>query len=144
MNETSSLFDLPPAPKAVMTEAKARVEMKRLALEIEGHDIRYHQEDAPVISDADYDALLSRGGGGQGPVLQADPLGVAAGCEQAGEDVLVRGSQRRARQGDGIAHRPTRSDELSEICRGRLGQPTGGAGRAAPCLPGDGEGRAAR
>jgi DNA ligase (NAD+) len=49
-------------PPAVDTLAKAqaKVEHKRLALEIEGHDKRYYQEDAPKISDADYDALRKR------------------------------------------------------------------------------------
>src|SRR6202166_3764752 len=43
-----------------LTKAQARVELKRLALELEGHDKRYYQEDAPTISDADYDALRQR------------------------------------------------------------------------------------
>src|ERR1700731_4297229 len=42
------------------TKAQAKVENKRLALESEGHDKRYYQEDAPKISDADYDALRKR------------------------------------------------------------------------------------
>src|SRR6202045_2271134 len=42
------------------TKAQAKVENKRLALESEGHDKRYYQEDAPKISDADYDALRQR------------------------------------------------------------------------------------
>ena len=40
-----------------LTKTQAKVEHKRLALEIEGHDRRYYQEDAPKISDAEYDAL---------------------------------------------------------------------------------------
>src|SRR3984957_1354724 len=50
------------SPPAVdtLTKAQAKVEHKRLALEIEGHDKRYYQEDAPKISDADYDALRQR------------------------------------------------------------------------------------
>src|SRR5580692_5160867 len=50
------------APPAVetLTKAQAKVELKRLALELEGHDKRYYQEDAPKISDADYDALRKR------------------------------------------------------------------------------------
>ncbi|SHH88986.1 NAD-dependent DNA ligase LigA [Bradyrhizobium erythrophlei] len=43
-----------------LTKARARVEHKRLALELEGHDRRYYQEDAPKISDAEYDALRKR------------------------------------------------------------------------------------
>src|SRR6202140_3649559 len=43
-----------------LTKARARVEHKRLALELEGHDRRYYQEDAPKVSDAEYDALRKR------------------------------------------------------------------------------------
>src|SRR3984957_2717268 len=49
-----------PPPVDTLTKAQARVELKRLALEIEGHDKRYYQDDAPKISDADYDALRKR------------------------------------------------------------------------------------
>jgi DNA ligase (NAD+) len=43
-----------------LTEAEARKELERLASEIAENDRRYHGEDAPVISDADYDALRKR------------------------------------------------------------------------------------
>src|SRR5712672_1935390 len=43
-----------------LTRAQARVELKRLALEIESHDKSYYQQDAPKISDAEYDALRQR------------------------------------------------------------------------------------
>jgi DNA ligase (NAD+) len=49
-----------PPDVATLTKAKAKVELTRLALEIEGHDRRYYQEDAPKISDAAYDALRRR------------------------------------------------------------------------------------
>jgi DNA ligase (NAD+) len=50
----------PPPDVDTLTKAKAKVEHKRLALEIESHDRRYYQEDAPTVSDAEYDALRQR------------------------------------------------------------------------------------
>ena len=43
-----------------LTEAQAKAEHARLAAEIAEHDKRYYQEDAPTVSDADYDALRRR------------------------------------------------------------------------------------
>jgi DNA ligase (NAD+) len=45
---------------ADLTEAEAVQELTRLADEITRHDLAYHQDDAPTISDADYDALKRR------------------------------------------------------------------------------------
>ena len=45
---------------STLTKAKAKVELKRLALTIESHNKKYYQDDAPSISDADYDALRQR------------------------------------------------------------------------------------
>jgi DNA ligase (NAD+) len=45
---------------AKLTKAQAKVELMRLALEIEGHDRRYYQDDAPSVTDAEYDALRQR------------------------------------------------------------------------------------
>ncbi|MDF1626941.1 MAG: NAD-dependent DNA ligase LigA [Parvibaculaceae bacterium] len=45
---------------ADLTEAEAALELERLAIEITKHDRHYHGADAPVISDADYDALRAR------------------------------------------------------------------------------------
>ncbi|WP_460448804.1 NAD-dependent DNA ligase LigA [Alsobacter sp. SYSU BS001988] len=47
------------APEA-MTAREARAEHAALAAEIAEHDVRYHQQDAPTISDAAYDALRLR------------------------------------------------------------------------------------
>jgi DNA ligase (NAD+) len=43
-----------------LTEAQAKAELKRLAAEIAAHDKRYYQQDAPTITDAEYDALRQR------------------------------------------------------------------------------------
>jgi DNA ligase (NAD+) len=43
-----------------LTEKQAKVEHARLAAEIAGHDRRYYQEDAPTVSDAEYDRLRKR------------------------------------------------------------------------------------
>ncbi|MGX9119209.1 NAD-dependent DNA ligase LigA [Mesorhizobium sp. BHbsci] len=43
-----------------LSESEAVSELKRLAAEIAEHDRRYHTEDAPVITDAEYDALTQR------------------------------------------------------------------------------------
>src|ERR1700752_1214489 len=45
---------------AKLTKPQAKIEHMRLALELEGHDKRYYQEDAPSVSDAEYDALRQR------------------------------------------------------------------------------------
>jgi DNA ligase (NAD+) len=47
------------APDA-LTPVQAKAELKRLAAEIATHDRRYYQEDAPTVSDAEYDALRQR------------------------------------------------------------------------------------
>ncbi len=49
-----------PAPIESLGEAQARREHARLGEEIGAHDARYYTEDAPTVSDADYDALRRR------------------------------------------------------------------------------------
>jgi len=47
-------------PPADLTQAQAVEELERLADALAAHDIAYHREDAPTISDAEYDALKRR------------------------------------------------------------------------------------
>jgi len=47
-------------PVDALSEAEAKAELARLALELSRHDVAYHGHDTPIISDADYDALKQR------------------------------------------------------------------------------------
>src|SRR5690242_16210825 len=43
-----------------LSETEAKAELTKLAAEIAEHDKRYHGDDRPTISDAEYDALRKR------------------------------------------------------------------------------------
>ncbi len=47
-------------PVDTLTHAEAEAELARLSAELAHHDALYHTQDAPEISDADYDALKNR------------------------------------------------------------------------------------
>ena len=47
-------------PVKELTVPQAKAELARLAAAIVEHDRRYYQDDAPVVSDAEYDALRRR------------------------------------------------------------------------------------
>ncbi len=47
-------------PVELLTKKQAAAEHARLQTEIAGHDKRYYQQDAPVVSDAEYDELRKR------------------------------------------------------------------------------------
>ena len=47
-------------PIDALTEKQAKAEHARLAAEIAAHDKRYYQDDAPTMSDAEYDKLRQR------------------------------------------------------------------------------------
>jgi DNA ligase (NAD+) len=49
-----------PTPIEALDEAGALAELTRLGDEIAAHDVRYFKDDAPTISDADYDELKRR------------------------------------------------------------------------------------
>ncbi len=49
-----------PVPIESLSEAQARREHARLGEKIAAHDKRYYTEDAPIVSDAEYDALRLR------------------------------------------------------------------------------------
>jgi DNA ligase (NAD+) len=49
-------------PVGDLTEKQAKTEHARLAVEIAAHDRRYYQDDAPTVTDAEYDELRRRYG----------------------------------------------------------------------------------
>src|SRR5712691_3668731 len=80
------------APDA-LSEMQAKAELKRLAAEIAAHDKRYYQDDAPTVSDAEYDALQQRNAGIEArfpDLVRADSPSRRVGAAPAGKFAKVR------------------------------------------------------
>ncbi|MFZ4383291.1 MAG: NAD-dependent DNA ligase LigA, partial [Sandarakinorhabdus sp.] len=73
-------------PPETLTAAQAAAELARLAAEISRHSSAYYQEDAPKISDADYDALVQRNAAIEAAfphLVRADSPSVMVGAKAA-------------------------------------------------------------
>src|ERR1700680_3093198 len=76
-----------------LSDAQAKAELKRLAAEIAGHDKRYYQDDAPAVSDADYDALRQRSAAFEArfrALVRGDPQTRPTGAAPAAKFAKVR------------------------------------------------------
>ena len=75
-----------PAPLPA-TDAEAAAELAELAAEIAHHNRLYHTDDAPEISDADYDALVRRNAAVEAAfpaLIRADSPSRSVGAAPAG------------------------------------------------------------
>jgi len=76
-----------------VTEAEAAKDLERLAREIARHNALYHTDDAPEISDADYDALVRRNAALEAEfphLVRADSPSRQVGAAPAGHLAKVR------------------------------------------------------
>ncbi len=76
-----------------LTRAQAKAELMRLALEIGTHDRRYYQDDAPSVTDADYDELRRRNAAIEArfpDLIRADSPSKRVGAAPAGRFKKVR------------------------------------------------------
>ncbi|MGC1465616.1 MAG: NAD-dependent DNA ligase LigA, partial [Pseudolabrys sp.] len=80
-------------PVEFLTERQAKAEHARLTVEIAQHDRRYYQEDAPSVTDAEYDALRWRFNAIEGrfPDLRTlESLSLKVGAAPSGKFKKVR------------------------------------------------------
>ena len=124
-----------PVPVDQLTPEQARAELERLAAEIAHHDRRYYRDDAPEISDAEYDALRRRNSAIEArfpelvrPDSPTHRVG-AAPVEAFGKVTPSRADAvARQRHGDGGGRRvPAPRAAFPEPGRGRAARPRGRA-----------------
>ena len=79
-------------PVAELTSRQARAEHKRLAEAVEAADIAYHQNDAPEMDDAAYDALRRRLVAIEAafPALKASSVSAKVGAKASGKFAKIR------------------------------------------------------
>ena len=118
----------PMTKKPSQTLAMARAEHARLGAEIAEHDRRYHGEDAPTISDAEYDELRRR------------YTALEAGLSRTRRRGVGQPQGRRAAVGEIRQGPPRRADALARQHLRRRG----GRGVLRPRAPLSGHGRGAR
>src|SRR5215475_691633 len=85
--------DIKTAFPADLTQAQAEAELKRLADEIAAHDKRYYQQDAPTVTDAEYDGLRQRNAAIEArfpELIRADSPSRRVGAAPAGKFKKVR------------------------------------------------------
>ena len=76
-----------------LTQSQAKQELARLAKEIAAHDRRYYSEDAPTVSDAEYDALRQRNNAIEAKfpeLIRSDSPTKRIGAEPSGKFAKVR------------------------------------------------------
>jgi DNA ligase (NAD+) len=80
-------------PVDALSEGEARSELDRLAREIAEHDRRYYQEDAPTVTDAEYDGLRRRNQAIEArfpELARVDSPSVSVGAKPSGRFKKVR------------------------------------------------------
>ena len=93
-------------PVERLSEDEARKELARLAKVITGHDRHYYREDAPVISDAEYDALRRRNNAIEArfpELIRSDSPGERVGVKPGGGFEKVRHAVRMLSLGNAFS-----------------------------------------
>jgi hypothetical protein len=102
------------APVDQLSERQAKAELKALAEEMAAHDVAYHGEDAPVISDAAYDALKARN---LAIEKRFPDLVRGQSVEKSWRSTVREVRQGHPRQGDAVAGQRVFSRGCHGVCR---------------------------